>query len=50
MNFQYTATVPPVLSHGEIRDYLVKLLQAVLGFDTGLLNIIINSIKDCALW
>lgn len=28
---------------------LVKLFQAVFGFDTGLLNIIVNSIKDCAL-
>lgn len=27
----------------------MKLLQAVLSSDTGLFNVIVNSIKDCAL-
>lgn len=27
----------------------MQLLQAVLGFDTGLFNVVVNSVKDCAL-
>lgn len=34
---------------GNVRHYLVKLCQAILGLDTGLLHVIVNSVKDCTL-
>lgn len=37
------------MTEEETQQYLVKLFQAIFSLDTGLFNIIVNSIKDCTL-
>lgn len=46
-NPQDLITVPKT-QHRELW-YLVKLFQAIFSLDTGLFNIIVNSVKDCTL-
>lgn len=44
-----TGQHPRSSHHPKTGRYLVKLFQAVLSSDTGLFNVIINSVQDCAL-
>lgn len=46
---RYLVTVPQRLNYQKTGRYLVQLFQAVFSFDTGLLNVIIDSIEDGAL-
>lgn len=45
----YLKIVPKIPNFWKTCYYLVKLFQAIFGFDTGLFNVIVNSIKDRTL-
>lgn len=46
---RYLVTAPQRLNYQKTGCYLVQLFQAVFSFDTGLLDVIIDSIEDGAL-